>query len=114
MTHETRTIRSITTDARPTGARTAASTAARAETAGSRLRTPYHALGGERGVRVPEWVGHRSVYRGSGRTLYLIETDRLASAREDLERLSREGWDVTIERGRAGDRIALSEPALAA
>ena len=99
MTHDTNTI-----DRTATGARTA----------GTRLYTPYHALGGERGTRVPDWAGHRSVYRGSGRTLYLIETDRLASAREDLERLSSEGWDVTIERGRSGDRIALSEPVLAA
>lgn len=99
MTPETNTVHRTITDTR---------------TAGARLHTPYHALGGERGTRVPGWAGRRSVYRGSGRTLYLIETDRLASAREDLELLSSEGWDVTIERGQEGDRIALSEPALAA
>ncbi|MBK0418344.1 hypothetical protein JD276_04770 [Leucobacter sp. CSA1] len=79
------------------------------------LHTPYHALGGERGVHVPSWVGHRSVYRSAGRTLYLVETDRLEAARGDLDRLASQGWDVQVERARAGSaaRIALTQQDLA-
>lgn len=64
----------------------------------SKLFTPYHALGGERGTRVPEWAQHRSVYRGPGRTTYLVETDELGAASADLTLLSRTGWDVQVER----------------
>ncbi|MFC6234174.1 hypothetical protein ACFPZL_03640, partial [Leucobacter soli] len=64
------------------------------------LRTPYHELGSiaettpEGAPRVPAWAGHRSVYRAAGRTLYLVETDRLADAAHDLDELSRRGWQV--------------------
>lgn len=60
------------------------------------LRTPYHSLGGNDGMHVPEWAKQRSVYRTSGRTLYLVETDALDDARADLARLSRAGWDVQV------------------
>ncbi|RGE23337.1 hypothetical protein [Leucobacter sp. wl10] len=60
------------------------------------LRTPYHSLGDGREMLVPDWAQHRSVYRSSGRTLYLVETDSLAEARDDLERLGRAGWDVRV------------------
>lgn len=58
-------------------------------------RTPYHSLGGG-DMRIPEWAQHRSVYRASGRTLYLVETDRLSDARVDLARLNQAGWDVQV------------------
>jgi len=64
----------------------------------TKLFTPYHALAGERGTRVPEWAQHRSVFRGPGRTTYLVETDELSSASADLTLLSRTGWDVQVER----------------
>ena len=65
------------------------------------LRTPYHSLGGETEMRVPSWAQRRSVYRSSGRTLYLVETDQLPDARGDLQRLDRAGWDVRVDA--AGD-----------
>ncbi|QYM76954.1 hypothetical protein [Leucobacter luti] len=79
------------------------------------LRTPYHSLGNESEMRVPGWAQHRSVYRTSGRTLYLVETDRPAEARRDLERLTRSGWDVRVEPAAAGEltRIALTRSDLA-
>lgn len=79
------------------------------------LRTPYHSLGDEAQMRVPEWAQHRSVYRTSGRTLYLVETDRPAEARRDLEQLSRSGWDVNVEQPSTGalTRIAFTRTDLA-
>lgn len=62
------------------------------------LNTPYHALGGEHGAVVPIWAQRRSVYRGAGRTVYLVETDRLDAAGRDLSRLAASGWDVQVER----------------
>lgn len=47
-------------------------------------------------MHVPEWAQHRSVYRTEGRTLYLVETDRLDEARGDLRRLDRAGWEVRV------------------
>lgn len=75
------------------------------------LHTPYHALGGTRGARVPSWVKHRSVYRGEGRTTYLVETDHIESATGDLARLADAGWDVLIERVGASDsaRVLLTQ-----
>lgn len=64
----------------------------------TKLFTPYHALGGSRGARVPDWAQHRSVYRGPSSTTYLVETDELGSASADLTRLARTGWDVRVER----------------
>ncbi|MFV0433130.1 MAG: hypothetical protein ACK5LO_04005 [Leucobacter sp.] len=61
------------------------------------LRTPYHSLGGDHEMHVPDWAQHRSVYRASGRTLYLVETDSLSEARADLHRLGRAGWDVRVD-----------------
>ena len=77
---------------------------------GAALRTPYHALGADQEMRVPVWAQHRSVYRTAGRTIYLVETDRLADARGDLATLDRAGWDVRIAAGADGDptRIALT------
>lgn len=79
------------------------------------LRTPYHALGDAAEMRVPAWAQHRSVYRTSGRTLYLVETDSLGEAHNDLERLDRSGWDVRVDRAPAGklSRIALTRRDLA-
>lgn len=76
-----------------------------------RLHTPYHALGDEHGVRVPEWAQHRSVFRGAGRTTYLVETDSLDAAQGDLEQLATNGWDVRIERSGADDvaRVTLTQ-----
>lgn len=59
-------------------------------------RTPYHSLGDAQRMRVPSWAQHRSVYRSEGRTLYLVETDSLAEAREDLALLNRAGWNVRV------------------
>lgn len=64
----------------------------------SPIRTPYHELG-KGAPMIPEWAQHRSVYRAAGRTLYLVETDALDVAREDLDTLSSRGWDVRIDRG---------------
>lgn len=61
------------------------------------LRTPYHALGEGVVPVVPAWARNRSVYRSAGRTLYLVETDSLHTAKQDLEHLSRSGWDVHID-----------------
>lgn len=79
------------------------------------LRTPYHSLGDAAEMRVPTWAQHRSVYRTSGRTLYLVETNRLGDARHDLEQLDRSGWDVRVDPAPAGElsRIALTRRELA-
>ncbi|UOQ57743.1 hypothetical protein MUN78_02540 [Leucobacter allii] len=79
------------------------------------LRTPYHSLGDADAMRVPAWAQHRSVYRSSGRTLYLVETDRLPEAQRDLARLDRAGWDVRVSEDPAGSsaRIALTRRDLA-
>lgn len=79
------------------------------------LRTPYHSLGGEDGMRIPRWAQHRSVYRAAGRTLYLVETDRVDDARLDLKRLDRAGWNVQVTEDPEGStsRIALTRKELA-
>lgn len=74
-------------------------------------RTPYHSLGGDTTMHIPEWAQHRSVYRSAGRTLYVVETDELAAARRDLKRLGRSGWDVSVEAAGKNARIALSRAA---
>lgn len=75
------------------------------------LRTPYHALGELGTPRVPEWAGHRSVYRAAGRTLYLVETDRLDAARRDLRMLAQGGWDVQIDHDGEAASITMSRKA---
>ncbi|MBK0421591.1 hypothetical protein JD292_05845 [Leucobacter sp. CSA2] len=82
---------------------------------GSTLRTPYHALGTDGEMRVPEWAQSRSVYRTDGRTLYFVETDDLDAARLDLARLDRSGWEVRVAEDEAGEgaRIALTRRELA-
>lgn len=84
--------------------------------AGGFARTPYHALGADRAPRIPLWAERRSVYRGAGRTLYLVETTRLTSARRDLDRLRGQGWDVRVEHaaGSRAARISLSHGEFAA
>ncbi|WP_336660635.1 hypothetical protein [Leucobacter sp. USHLN153] len=79
------------------------------------LRTPYHSLSGADEMLVPEWAQRRSVYRSSGRTLYLVETDRLSDARRDLKRLDRAGWDVRVATADEADhaRIAFTRRDLA-
>ncbi|WP_053384266.1 hypothetical protein [Leucobacter celer] len=81
------------------------------------LRTPYHSLGDGHEMIVPDWAQHRSVYRTSGRTLYLVETESLDEALGDLERLGRAGWDVRVDEDPAAPgsraRIALSRRDLA-
>ncbi|QIK64884.1 hypothetical protein G7068_13140 [Leucobacter viscericola] len=79
------------------------------------LRTPYHSLGGEDGMQIPAWAQHRSVYRAAGRTLYLVETDRVDDAKLDLKRLDRAGWDVQVTEDPTGPitRIALTRKELA-
>jgi hypothetical protein len=62
-----------------------------------KLRTPYHELGANGTPTVPNWARQRSVYRSAGRTLYLVETDSLDTAKSDLERLARRGWNVHID-----------------
>lgn len=74
------------------------------------LRTPYHELGAG-APRVPEWARHRAVYRAAGRTLYLVETDRLDAARRDLDALAHKGWDVQIDRDGSAANITLSRKA---
>ncbi len=74
-------------------------------------RTPYHSLGGETQMHIPEWAQHRAVYRSAGRTLYVVKTDELAAARHDLKRLDRAGWDVSVESEGSNARIALSRAA---
>lgn len=69
------------------------------------IRTPYHELG-DGALRVPGWAQHRSVYRSAGRTLYLVETDALATATKDLDTLADRGWDVLIERTGAKNATA--------
>lgn len=89
-------------------------TAARSGAAAA-LRTPYHALGADGEMRVPEWAQNRSVYRTGGRTLYFVETDHLEAARLDLARLDRAGWEVRVAEGEDGEasRIALTRRELA-
>ena len=81
------------------------------------LRTPYHSLGDDHEMRVPEWAQHRSVYRTGGHTMYLVETDNLDEARGDLNRLDRAGWEVRVSEdpGAPGSRarIALTRRDLA-
>ncbi len=74
------------------------------------LRTPYHSLGDEEGMRIPSWAQRRSVYRASGRTLYVVETDSLREAKRDLVKLDRAGWNVEVAKDPAGSnaRIALT------
>lgn len=75
------------------------------------VRTPYHELGSGSPV-VPGWAQHRSVYRAAGRTLYLVETDALDTARGDLDTLSNRGWDVRIDRGdKSAASISMSRKA---
>lgn len=75
------------------------------------LRTPYHALGSAAGPRVPEWAQHRSVYRAAGRTLYVVETNNLAQAGDDLAKLRTSGWDVRVEAEGPDASISLSRAA---
>ena len=86
-----------------------------AQTTARTLRTPYHALGElalhDGTPRVPEWAQHRSVYRAAGRTLYLVETDRLDAAQHDLDALSRLGWQVQVDREGDAANITLSRRA---
>lgn len=63
------------------------------------IRTPYHELGVDGSPVVPEWAHNRSVYRAAGRTLYLVETDSLRTAKKDLDKLAKRGWDVHIDHG---------------
>lgn len=71
------------------------------------VRTPYHALGDLGQLRIPEWAQHRSVYRSAGRTLYLVETDRLTSAQADLDSLASSGWEVAVEQDGNAANITL-------
>lgn len=76
------------------------------------VRTPYHELGEAGAPRIPAWARRRSVYRSAGRTLYLVETDRIDAARRDLGALARRGWDVRIDpAGGTAASIALSRTA---
>lgn len=70
-------------------------------------RTPYHSLG-DGDMHIPGWAQHRSVYRSAGRTLYLVDTDRLQDARHDLTRLDRAGWDVQIAPHPEGSRARIA------
>lgn len=74
----------------------------------TRLHTPYHELGEAGAPRIPAWAGRRSVYRSAGRTLYLVETDRIDTARRDLDALERSGWNVQIDAADGKDRVALT------
>lgn len=74
-------------------------------------RTPYHSLGDETSMRIPQWAQHRSVYRSAGRTLYVVETEKYRDARGDLVRLGRAGWDVSIDAEGNNARISLSRAA---
>lgn len=74
-------------------------------------RTPYHSLGHDAALHIPEWAQHRSVYRSNGRTLYVVETDSIDSARTDLARLDRAGWHVDVTESGPAARIALSRAA---
>lgn len=74
-------------------------------------RTPYHSLGGDATMRIPDWAQHRSVYRSAGRTLYVVETNTLEDARRDLVRLDNAGWNVDVEAEGSSARIALSRAA---
>lgn len=78
------------------------------------LRTPYHALSEEGTPVFPDWARARSVYRAAGRTLYLVETDSLENAQNDLAHLQNSGWDVHIDRTHAQHaNISLSRSAAA-
>ena len=81
----------------------------------SRLHTPYHALGGAQGVRVPAWAKRRSVFRGAGRTTYLVETDQVDAASKDLFDLAAKGWNVQVERTGESNiaRVTVSQDDLA-
>lgn len=74
------------------------------------IRTPYHELGAG-SPRIPAWAKHRSVYRSAGRTLYLVETDSLDTARRDLDTLSNSGWEVRIDEAAERASISLSRKA---
>lgn len=74
-------------------------------------RTPYHSLGGDTEMRIPEWAEHRAVYRAAGRTLYVVETERLGEAKRDLAKLGRSGWNVAVEAAGEAARISLSRAA---
>lgn len=78
----------------------------------TRIRTPYHELGETGTPVVPEWAQHRRVYRAAGRTLYLVDTDSIDTARRDLDTLEQRGWEVRIDRnGERTASIALSRKA---
>lgn len=78
----------------------------------NKLRTPYHELGSSGEPHVPAWARHRSVYRSAGRTLYLVETDRVDSARRDLDQLASRGWSVRVDpAGENSASIALTRAA---
>lgn len=72
------------------------------------LRTPYHSLGSADEMRVPGWAEQRSVYRSAGRTLYLVDTSRLADARADLKTLDRAGWKVQVAKDPSGSRARIA------
>ena len=76
----------------------------------TKIHTPYHELG-DGSPLVPEWAQHRSVYRSAGRTLYLVETDSLATAHRDLDTLSNSGWEVRIDEAAERASISLSRKA---
>lgn len=71
-------------------------------------RTPYHSLGSGNATRIPAWAQHRSVYRSAGRTLYLVETDRIGDAHRDLVDLGRAGWDVQVEEDATGSHALIA------
>lgn len=73
-------------------------------------RTPYHSLGADETMRVPEWAEQRSVYRSAGRTLYVVDTEHFSDARADLRLLDRAGWDVQVDKAPTGEgaRIAFT------
>ena len=73
------------------------------------MRTPYHTLSESQSAAVPAWAGRRQVIRRGDRTIYLVDTSDLDSARTDLTRLSQAGWDVTINRSGRASRVALSQ-----
>lgn len=101
--------------ARKSAVRTITNSAVRSLEGRGTARTPYHSLGGEDGMLIPSWVQHRSVYRAAGRTLYLVETDRVDDAKPDLKQLHRAGWEVQVTEDPAGSvaRIALTRRELA-
>ncbi|MFC5339010.1 hypothetical protein [Leucobacter denitrificans] len=74
-------------------------------------RTPYHSLGENSTMHIPNWAQHRSVYRSAGRTLYVVETEKYGDARRDLAHLNRAGWDVSVDAAGDNARIAFSRAA---